>query len=176
MKEKVLKQMKAEDRANERLLRLIPPDTLDKVLSQDYCEIEPSLLCFAIQYEAVADIVPATMPVIDFGCYMAPQAYFFADRPVYVGVDCYELGDLFPALRRFQTPNTFHIVSTIQGCAEALRKEYPDAYAVCNGVPDEVARRLVSSLFPNHLVSYPGIEDDVSGICKDEILARLSSL
>lgn len=98
----------AEDRANEHLLHLIPKDVLSKTLSQYYCEIESDFLCFALPYEAVAKSIPTTVPVIDFGCYMAAQAYFFRNRPAYVGVDCYEMYEDFSSLRRFSLPNCRH--------------------------------------------------------------------
>ena len=135
----------AEDRANEHLLHLIPKDVLSKTLSQYYCEIESDFLCFALPYEAVAKSIPTTVPVIDFGCYMAAQAYFFRNRPAYVGVDCYEMYEDFSSLRRFSLPNCRHVSARIQDCVEALKEEYPDAYAVCIAVP---VIREKSRMFP----------------------------
>ena len=163
----------AENRANEHLLHLIPKDVLSKALSQYYCEIESDFLCFALPYEAVAECIPATIPVIDLGCYMAAQAYFFRNHPAYVGVDCYEMCEDFSSLRRFSLPNCRHVSAQIQDCAEALKEEYPDAYAVCIAVPDNEARLAVSHLFPNHCICYPGEKPDVSGLNASRILKRL---
>lgn len=147
--------------ATDHLLSLIPHDILRVFLSQEYCEIDEDFLCFALPYEILSQMIPKDMVVIDFGCYMAAQAYFFQEHAAYVGVDCYEV--FTPYLRRFQPENAIHVSSSIQACAKALQIVYPNAYAICHAVPDEKARQIVSRLYQNHCVSYPGVTSDVNG-------------
>ena len=135
-----------------KLWDIIPLKEVNEKLSQDYCELDLEFACFEEQYRAVANNVPDDYTIIDFGCYMAAQAYLFKNHEAYIGVDTVD------CLERFATENTTHYIMSIQ---EFIKKELPKykgkkVYAICNYVPDEDARDLVTMACENFMVYYPG--------------------
>ena len=140
--------------ANEALLKIISPDELREVLSQDMCELEPDFLGFVDKYYALSKIIPREATIIDFGCYLAAQSYFFKDHKAYIGVD------VVREMRRFQPPNATHYCGSIQ---DFLRESIPSIYdpenfryfAICNYVPDRTASRMVRERFRNCFCFYP---------------------
>ena len=77
------------------LREIIPRAELKRLLSQDYCELEPDFLCFEPAYQAVAKYVPKDYIIVDCGCYLALQAYLFREHRRYIGIDCLEKQQLF---------------------------------------------------------------------------------
>ena len=152
-------------RSLHRLRNLIPKEELYRKLSQDGCELEEDFLGFLNTYEAVSRFVTTNMVVIDFGCYMAAQAYFFHNHRAYIGVDFYELGE-FSHLERFETPNSIMLIQSIQEAVRILPSKY---YAVCSAVNDASARKIISRKYPNHCIRYPNLPDDIAGIGAEEI-------
>lgn len=152
-------------RSLHRLRNLIPKEELYSKLSQDGCELEEDFLGFLNTYEAVSRFVPTKMIIVDFGCYMAAQAYFFKNHRRYIGVDFYELGE-FSHLERFETSNSIMLKQSIQEAARILPSEY---YAVCSAVNDASARKIISRKYPNHCIRYPNLPDDIAGIGAKEI-------
>lgn len=73
-----------------KLVDYIPSEELIKKLNQPFCELSLDFLCFENIYNIVAINVPKDKIIIDIGCYMAAQAYFFIDNPLYIGVDPYD--------------------------------------------------------------------------------------
>lgn len=85
--------------------------------------------------------------VVDFGCYMAAQVYFFRHHRAYIGVDCYERGE-FSRLERFQTENSirkFATVAKLRGRVIACEMcEHWDATHTANRVGVDVLIRTTS--------------------------------
>lgn len=142
-----------------RLRALIPEAESRELLNQLYCELEPDFLGFCDIYEGLAGIIPPGMTVIDFGCYMAPQAYFFQRHKAYIGVDTC-------GLKRFTPSNAKHYVCSIQ---DFIRDEYPKLqadlkptgyFAICSYVPDMEAAKLVRETFGNVFCYYPSAGHD----------------
>lgn len=135
-----------------KLWDIIPLKEIEEKLSQDYCELDLEFAGFECQYRAVANNVPDDYTIIDFGCYMAAQAYLFKNHEAYIGVD------IASNVERFATENTTHYVMSIQ---EFIKEELPKykgkkVYAICNYVPDADARDLVTMVCENFMVYYPG--------------------
>lgn len=135
-----------------KLWDIIPIKEVNEKLSQDYCKLDLEFAGFEYQYRAVANNVPDDYTIIDFGCYMAAQAYLFKNHEAYIGVDI--VGDV----ERFTTENTIHYTMSIQ---EFIKEELPrykgkKVYAICNYVPDADARDLVAMACENFMVYYPG--------------------
>lgn len=137
------------------LWQLLPREEVNTVFAQDECEYECDFLGFADVYRPLADSIPKGKIVIDFGCYLAAQAYFFKDHKQYIGVDV-------DKMRRFTPDNTVHYVCRIQ---EFIGKHLPELlkthsidefYAICSYVPDRAAVLLVKKTFPNNYCYYPG--------------------
>ena len=152
-------------RSLHRLRNLIPKEELYSKLSQEGCELEEDFLGFLNTYEAVSRFVPTKMVIVDFGCYMAAQAYFFKNHAAYIGVDYFERGKL-SRLKRFETSNSIMLIQSIQEAIRILPSNY---YAICSAVNDASARKIISRKYPNHCIRYPNLPDDIEGICAEEI-------
>lgn len=128
----------------------IPADEYEKIMSQYMCEYEHDFLGFLEVYKAASLFVPKHRIIIDFGCYLSAQAYFFSDYRKYIGVDVVEL-------KRFSPKNAEHYTSTIQD----FIWDHPElanddnVFAICSYVPDFAAQELVRKTYKNCLVYYP---------------------
>ena len=145
-----------EDRYNEcisELHALIPKQEYQDILSQDMCELEPDFLGFVDVYKSLSELIPKHYIIIDFGCYLAAQSYFFSEHERYIGVDVVDM-------RRFTPQNATHYVSSIQ---DFIANEVPKLFckhnklmycAICSYVPDFKATELVRETFPNVFCYY----------------------
>lgn len=139
-----------------KLKHLIPETEYREILSQYYCELASDFLGFVNVYDPLSKLIPKGCIVIDFGCYVAAQSYFFAEHEKYIGVDVDDL-------KRFTPQNATHYVMSIQDFinneAPQLFKEYPNEkfFAICSYVPDDEATELVRRTFKNVCCYYPSI-------------------
>ena len=133
---------------------MIPNDEMEEILSQDECELQPDFLGFVNVYEPLSNLIPEHKIVIDFGCYLAAQSYFFQEHKAYIGVDCVNM-------KRFAPENAIHFEMSIQ---DFIANELPDLLeehdiddfcAICSYVPDREATKLVRETFPNVFCYYP---------------------
>ena len=69
------------------VLDLIPKEESRRIMAQENCEYEPDFMGFTHIYKALSEIIDKDKIVIDFGCYLAAQAYYFKDHFRYIGVD-----------------------------------------------------------------------------------------
>lgn len=140
--------------ANSVLQTIIPANEQYRVLQQERCELEPGFLGFVDKYYALSMIIPKEATVIDFGCYLAAQSYFFKDHRDYIGVD--EVTDM----QRFQPPNATHYYGRIQDffgydCPVPYQFNNMEYFAICNYVTDSEACRMVRERFQNVFCFYP---------------------
>lgn len=145
---------KAFKKYTQELFFEIPVSELNDVLKQDRCELEPCFLGFVNVYKPLSMLIPPHKIVIDFGCCLAAQAYFFAEHQAYIGVDT-------TPLKRFTPSNATHYKMSIQ---RFIAKELPallekydinDFCAICSYVSDFEATKLVRETFPNVFCYYP---------------------
>ena len=145
------------DECLNALKPLIPDNEYRAVMMQDMCELEPDFLGFVDVYKPLSELIPKGKTVIDFGCYLAAQSYFFAEHKGYIGVDVVEM-------QRFTPKNAVHYTISIQ---EFLEKELPKLLeehneshfcAICSYVPDFKATALVRQTFSNVFCYYPSLE------------------
>lgn len=138
----------------QELFLEIPISELNDVLKQDCCELEPCFLGFVNVYKPLSELIPPRKIVIDFGCYLAAQSYFFQDHRLYIGVDAIKL-------KRFRPNNAVHFVLSIQ---DFIANELPglleehdigEFCAICSYVNDFEATKLVRETFPNVFCYYP---------------------
>ena len=137
------------------ILRLeIPQKEFDEILSQEECELQPDFLGFVNVYEPLSNLIPKHKIVIDFGCYLAAQSYFFSEHKAYIGVDSVNM-------KRFAPENAIHFEMSIQ---DFIANELPDLLeehdigdfcAICSYVNDLEATKLVRETFPNVFCYYP---------------------
>lgn len=145
------------------LNELIPPDEKRKILSQRDCELEEEFMGFIDEYKPLSETIPKDKIIIDFGCYLAAQSYFFKDHAKYIGVD------VIQDMIRFSPPNAEHYTCSIQHFikfhADELFKQYGNDtfFAICSYVPDFAATDLVKKVFQNSYVYYPGGEETYHG-------------
>ena len=141
-------------RCLKELRSLIPDDEYHEVMSQDMCELDSEFLGFVDVYKNLSRIIPKGSIVIDFGCYLAAQSYFFARHKMYIGVDVV-------SMRRFTPPNSVHYTMSIQNFIQIevpkLFEEYDELKlcAICSYVPDFQATEMVRKTFPNEFCYYP---------------------
>ena len=141
-------------RCLKELRSLIPDDEYHEVMSQDMCELDSEFLGFVDVYKNLSRIIPKGSIVIDFGCYLAAQSYFFERHKMYIGVDVV-------SMRRFTPPNSVHYTMSIQNFIQIevpkLFEEYDELKlcAICSYVPDFQATEMVRKTFPNVFCYYP---------------------
>ena len=147
-------EIKGFELFTECLRFLIPDEEMKEILSQDECELQPDFLGFVNVYEPLSNLIPEHKIVIDFGCYLAAQSYFFSEHSAYIGVDTTKLN-------RFRPTNAVHFTMSIQ---DFIAIELPillkihdinDFCAICSYVNDREATRMVRETFPNVFCYYP---------------------
>lgn len=142
----------------KELKAMIPHEEYNAIMSQEYCELDFDFLGFVNVYKPLSELIPVERTVIDFGCYLAAQSYFFSNHKGYIGVDSC-------TLNRFTPPNAVHYVMSIQKfIAEVLPgllKAHKENHycAICSYVPDREATALVRKTFPNVFCYYPSSDD-----------------
>lgn len=160
------------------LLKLIPPDELNKKLNQRCVEIDPTFLCFEDCYQAVFEYVPYDFTIVDLGCYMAAQSYLFTDYKAYVGIDTFDIwhdyrgnySHNYLPPDRFRTENTLHGSISIESfmehglCKFDLDKTYFIMSAVPNIDADYLFRRVRHGIW-----WYPGQPFKTKGIYAEYI-------
>ena len=157
----------AEER--DELIDLIPKDKLDEVFKSPYCEIEPGYLCFDEVYKAFRDNTPKDMTIIDLGCYVGLQGFFFRDYAGYIGVDelpdtgADRLPDKYDGkiwMPRLGPDNSKFYVSSIQNFIkdfDSYGLDKSKCMAVMSYVPDKDAFNKADRFFPNFAAYYPGL-------------------
>lgn len=149
------------------LREIIPRAELKRLLSQDYCELEPDFLCFEPAYQAVAKYVPKDYIIVDCGCYLALQAYLFREHRRYIGIDCLEKQQLFQNLERASTANSLMLSTRVQDMRSWLWQG-ERLYVMAVAVPDREVQEAVRRM-PNHFLWYPGTPADVQGVFARDI-------
>jgi len=136
--------------AESPLLKLLPKEQVRDVMNQNMCELDYTFLGFTDIYEHLSYIIPIHFIILDLGCYVATQSFYFKNHKSYIGVDTI-------TLKRFEFENTTHYIKSIQDfLLEDLQKyDLEKTFAICSYVPDDDAKRLVRAKFQNLFVFYP---------------------
>ena len=150
-------QLSNEDRYYNKCLvelnELIPQDDKRRILSQTYCELDDTFMGFINVYKPLSELIPKSKIVIDFGCYLAAQSYFFKNHKEYIGVDIVDM-------ERFTPHNAKHYVGTIEEFIKEKKNDISDNnllyFAICSYVPDFKSTELVRQTFKNVCCYYPG--------------------
>ena len=122
---------------------------LERLMSEDMCDIDGEFLGFVNIYKHLADIIPKDRVIYDMGCAYAPQSYFFKNHRKYIGVDLWEG-------TRFSTNNTEHFVMSIKDFIDSHKID-DRHFAICSYVPPWGAdnEKLVRDNFEHLFVFYP---------------------
>lgn len=138
----------------------IPAEMLNQMFAYPFCELDDSFLGFIEQYQALSVIVPREMIVVDCGCHLAAQSWYFKDHRGYIGVDKFDAGGS-DRYYRITPPNGSHYFKTIQDfIAEDVPQLFKENdpmqfFAICNYVNDSAAVELVRKTFPSLFCFYP---------------------
>ncbi len=129
---------------------LLPPEQVNTLLKQDYCELDLSFLGFTDIYKHLSLIIPEHFTILDFGCYMAAQSAYFKNHKAYIGIDRI-------ILKRFEFKNTKHYIKDIKDFLKENLMEYDldETFAICSYVPDEGAKKMIREMCKNVFVFYP---------------------
>lgn len=120
-------------------------------MSQPTCEYEYDFLGFIGVYENLLRWISDDYTVIDLGCYLAAQSYWFDQHFKYIGVDiCKET--------RFTPDNAIHFQMSIQDFLLYLfpQMEKTKCFGICSYVEDFKATDLAYTAFHNIAIYYPG--------------------
>jgi hypothetical protein len=142
------------DKATQWLLERIPKNELDRVLNQNYVDIEPGFLGFVDTYYFLSELIPFDWAIYDFGCAYAPQAYFFERHTLYVAVN---FEDPCRRVERFSTPNMLFYGMKIEDWLSLYGDTVnpQKSFAICNYVGREENKRVIKSVFENCYTFYP---------------------
>lgn len=136
------------------LLKLIPKEQFDEVMSQPYvtADIDPTFLCFDHIYRPLSKMIPKHWVIIDFGCSYAAQCFYFRNHKKYVGVDNSALARI-----RFRSKNTIHYHMEIEKFVKTESSNYflNETFAICSYVPADHQISFVRGIFKNLFVYYP---------------------
>ena len=133
----------------------IPKEQMERVLSQDMCDIDGGFLGFTDVYENLAAIIPKHWTIVDLGCAYAPQSWIFREHKAYIGVD---LSDC----EKFHAPNSSFYVCSIAEFLKNHLKEFNQetTFAICSYVPPwgDDNMKLARDNFKNVFTYYPAGE------------------
>lgn len=136
----------------ERLLKLIPPDEVKRVLGQPDCYIDLSFLGFIEIYENLSQIIPQHFTIVDLGCAYNTQCYYFTQHKAYIGVDVEDT-------IRFKAPNCELFTGTIKKFIDTQLDtlDLDETFAICSYVPPWYDHdcEFVRKTFKNIFCYYP---------------------
>ncbi len=118
------------------------------------CESDESFLGFTDTYKHLAEIIPRHWAVVDIGCNLGFQGWYFRSHARYIGVEPE------PESKHLEMKNGTYLSMT---AAEFIKEqkelcERPDVFAICNCVPPwyELGwQEQMRATFKNLFVFYP---------------------
>src|SRR6185437_2983318 len=125
------------------------PDQVERVFSQEYCDIDETFLGFMDTYEALSKVIPKYWTILDIGCSYCAQGYYFKDHKKYIGIDR-------SRNEVFQFKNSEYFIMNIALCATYYGAQDKDTFAILNYVPCTVEESLfIRQSYPNLYCYYP---------------------
>ena len=134
-----------------KLLSLLPKDQVDIILRQDRCELDFTFLGFTDIYEHLSYIIPEHFVILDLGCYLASQSFYFRKHKAYVGVDTTNL-------KRFKFKNTTHYIKDIRDflIEDLYQYDLSETFAICSYVPImRTTQQMLKERCKNIFMFYP---------------------
>ena len=130
----------------------IPKKEYKKIIAQYDCDYDKGFWGNMNIYKFLSKIIPKNFIIIDFGCYFAPQSYYFKKHTKYIGVDTI-------SLNRFQPKNAVHYVGLITNYIlenkYLIEQNNDNIFAICSYVLDQGAMEFVRRNFSNVFCFYP---------------------
>ena len=134
-----------------KLLSLLPRDQANIILSQDECELDFTFLGFIDIYEHLSYIIPEHFIVLDLGCYLASQSFYFQKHKAYVGVD-------LTNLKRFKFENTTHYIKDIGDflIEDLSQYDLDETFVICSYVHImRTTQQMLKEKCKNIFIFYP---------------------
>lgn len=139
------------------LLKLLPPEQMEKIFNQPDCDIDFDYIGFVDFYFYLSEMIPKHWTIIDIGCSYAPQAFLFKYHKQYFGIDN-------SVKIRFEAQNTTHLyMSATEFCVKESEKynfDIDTTFAICQYVPDDNAVLFTKQWFKNVFTYYPAGHED----------------
>lgn len=117
-------------------LKINEPLQLQQCFDYEYNELEDNFLAFVEQYYALSLIIPQHFTIVDLGCYMGLQSYFFKNHKKYIGIN--EFGQNNTIIPKLHLSNTeyFNIDIFKFLKSKTFKKlKLETTFAICNYVP-----------------------------------------
>jgi len=139
----------------QKVCELIPDEEMERVLNQEFCDIDPTFMGFMDVYENLSKIIPKHFTVVDLGCAYNPQCYYFKDHLQFIAVDA----DV--NTERFKTENSLYfgggIELFINDIMPTLKLNLEETFSICSYVPPWYGFKyeMVNNAFKNLFVYYP---------------------
>ena len=166
------------------LKNLIPKERFTDLINSGDIEIDVDFLCFEENYIPIANNIPKDFTIVDCGCYVATQSYFFTEHDKYIGIDVFDknqsksIYDYQPP-QRLITENSQHFKMSIREFldSEDFKKlDLNKTYFIASAVPAfEQTRELFDSV-KNCSVFYPGENSLYKGVSKNAIKKERDNL
>ena len=141
-----------------------PQEMIKEVLFQDKCELEFTFPGFLDIYESLAKIIPESFTILDLGCYLSAQCWYFRHHVKYVGVDV-------TTLKRFSVDNTEHYVGRIEDFLKERAFEFDEdnTFAIYNYVGISLSP-LIAEKFPKCFCYFPGSNEQLFNFKSNEVM------
>jgi hypothetical protein len=171
--------MKYNDFKEKDLLKMIPAEEFNRVQKSGDLEIDSEFVCFEENYIPIANNVPLDFTIVDCGCYVGAQSYYFQNHKAYIGVDAFDLDKEknrkdygYQAPDRFFTENTTHYSCTIKDFLksdEFKELDLDKTYFIASAVPAFESTKELFEKTKHCSVFYPGEKSLIKGINAREI-------
>ena len=138
-------------------------DSIRTIFQCPYNELEGDFLCFEDVYGELSRIIPKDKVILDLGCYVGLQGFFFKEHKGYIGIDMTpdkDNGDIYMP-RAITVPNSTFIVSKIEDYLDNLNQaellwHQNNCFAIMSYVPNQNGIwDRVKATFPNVAGFYP---------------------
>lgn len=142
-----------------RLYTKFPTETVNRILAQDV-DVDLEFPGFVDVYNSLSRIIPKHFIVIDFGCALAPQCWYFRKHKKYIGIDWWAMHSS-NAEERFSVSNTEHFIADGREWIkqDEIYKCKSNVFAICSYVGSHLSD-LVQKNYRNCFCYYPTNEGD----------------
>ena len=136
----------------DKIIKLLPQDQIDRVLSQEYCDIDFEFMGFTDIYYHLSKIIPKHFTVVDLGCAYNPQCFYFTEHKKYIAVDV-SMNEVF------KSDNCILVNRSIKDFIKFNigKLDLDETFAICSYVPPggDDNTKLAREAFINCFVYYP---------------------
>lgn len=155
--------------ATTDLIKAIGKNEMTKIYKYAEAELDYTFIGFLYSYADLANL-PKDFTIIDLGCFVACQGYYFRNHKNYIGVEPY-----MPIESRLELNNSIYYKMLGQ---QFIKQELPNlikngldlnkTFCVCSYVPDTELYQYIIDTFPYHRIWYT--DHSISEIYPDKFI------